>query len=263
MATRKDQSLFGGTRGAETASEPKEADMGPEMDRFETDLQALKASYELFFMGIERLEPTRERDRLRTALRRLQERKIRNTAQKFRRQQLKARMVGLENHWSRILRERETGTYRRDVAKADRRKALLELQKAKEAAAAEGTQTQVRDSRKLDGNEVPEGDMAGASAHATTRPPGATSGAPGSARPRASRAEDLTDNQLQRLYQTYVGARRRCGENANLRYEDMAAALRKQVPQLIEKTGAKAVEFKVVIRSGKAVLKALPRHEDS
>ena len=41
---------------------------------------------------------------------------------------------------------------------------------------------------------------------------------------------------------------------------ELAAALRKQVPKLINNTGAKSVEFKVVIRGGKAVLKALPKH---
>jgi len=41
----------------------------------------------------------------------------------------------------------------------------------------------------------------------------------------------------------------------------MAAALRKQVPRLMSQTGAKSVEFKVVIRQGKAVLKAVPKTE--
>ena len=65
---------------------------------------------------------------------------------------------------------------------------------------------------------------------------------------------------MRKLYKTYVGARKRCGEGVDLRYEDMAAALRKQVPKLINNTGAKSVELKGVIRGGKAVLKALPKH---
>jgi hypothetical protein len=78
-------------------------------------------------------------------------------------------------------------------------------------------------------------------------------------RPSATSADDLTEPKLRKLYQTYIGARKRCGEPVDLRYEDMAAALRKQVPKLLQTTGAKAVEFKVVIRSGRAVLKALPK----
>ncbi len=80
------------------------------------------------------------------------------------------------------------------------------------------------------------------------------------ARPSATSADDLTEPKLRKLYQTYIGARKRCGEPVDLRYEDMAAALRKQVPKLMQTTGAKAVEFKVVIRGGRAVLKALPKH---
>jgi hypothetical protein len=39
----------------------------------------------------------------------------------------------------------------------------------------------------------------------------------------------------------------------------MASSLRKQVPKLMESTGAKAIEFKVVIKGGHAVLKAVPK----
>jgi hypothetical protein len=42
-------------------------------------------------------------------------------------------------------------------------------------------------------------------------------------------------------------------------YDSIAASLRKQVPELMKQHGAKAVEFKVVIKDGKAVLKAVPK----
>ena len=54
-------------------------------------------------------------------------------------------------------------------------------------------------------------------------------------------------------------AKKRCGEKIDVRFEDMAASLKKQVPKLMQSTGAKEVEFKVVIKSGKAVLKAVPK----
>ena len=38
----------------------------------------------------------------------------------------------------------------------------------------------------------------------------------------------------------------------------MASRIRQQVPQLLEKHKAKNIEFKVVIKGGKAVLKAVP-----
>jgi hypothetical protein len=42
-------------------------------------------------------------------------------------------------------------------------------------------------------------------------------------------------------------------------YDSVAASLRKQVPELMKQHGAKSVEFKVIIKDGKAVLKAVPK----
>ena len=39
----------------------------------------------------------------------------------------------------------------------------------------------------------------------------------------------------------------------------MAASLKKQVPKLLASTGAKSIEFKVVIKQGRTVLKAVPK----
>ena len=40
---------------------------------------------------------------------------------------------------------------------------------------------------------------------------------------------------------------------------EVAANLRKQVPELLKQHNAKSVEFKVVIKDGKATLKAVPK----
>ena len=50
-----------------------------------------------------------------------------------------------------------------------------------------------------------------------------------------------------------------CGEpTAGISYESVASRIRAQVPQLLEKHKAKNIEFKVVIKGGRAVLKAIP-----
>ncbi len=251
MATR-DLKLFGGTRDLNAKQEP---DLSPELDRLEKDLDALKATYELFFMGIEKVEPKIQFDSIRKRLRAVQERTVRNTGLKFRRQQLKAKFVTLQNHWNRVLRQRENGTYRRDVVRAERRAELLA--ERERLMAQKEPPTEVRKAPEAEGVDVPTPGSKTSVPRVDQPPQGRDV-----SRPRASRPEDLTDDHLQRLYQTYVGARRRCGESANLGYDDMATALRNQVPKLMSQTGAKSVEFKVVIRGGKAVLKALPRHED-
>lgn len=70
---------------------------------------------------------------------------------------------------------------------------------------------------------------------------------------------ELSEDKLRRLYDTYLFARRRTGEAIDgITYEAVAERIKAQVPQLLAKHRAKSVEFKVVIKSGKAILKAIP-----
>jgi hypothetical protein len=78
--------------------------------------------------------------------------------------------------------------------------------------------------------------------------------------PSAGSASDLSDDKLKTVYDAYVAAKRRNKEDTSkMSYDSIAASLRKQVPELMKQHGAKAVEFKVVIKDGKAVLKAVPK----
>lgn len=281
MALRsKDKALFGGrSRYGEQQGDPKQPsdkELNEQIDQIEKDMNELRSQYELYFMGIEKLEPSAQRDLLKSTLRRMVGPHIKNTAVKFRIQQLKARMISLENYWQRTMRQREAGTYRRDTARVARREAELKKQqieaerrKAAEAgripksdvAATAVGRSAPGEGQAITGAALREGRSAAETAGGRAAPQGRQKAE--MTRPSARSAEDLTEPKLRRLYQTYVGARKRCGEKVDLRYEDMAAALRKQVPKLIKDTGAKSVEFKVVIRSGRAVLKALPKHSKS
>jgi hypothetical protein len=69
----------------------------------------------------------------------------------------------------------------------------------------------------------------------------------------------ISDANLRRLYDTYLVARKRCGESTDgLTFDSMASRIRSQVPELMQKHKAKNIEFKVVIKGGKAILKAVP-----
>ena len=73
-------------------------------------------------------------------------------------------------------------------------------------------------------------------------------------------APTISDANLRRLYDTYLVARKRCGESVEgLSFDSMASRIRSQVPELMQKHKAKNIEFKVVIKGGKAILKAVPR----
>jgi hypothetical protein len=70
----------------------------------------------------------------------------------------------------------------------------------------------------------------------------------------------LTDGQLRTLFNTYVMARQRTNEpTENMTLEGLSRNLDRQVPQLLKQYECKAVDFKVVIKNGKAMLKAVPR----
>ncbi|GAC1603625.1 MAG: hypothetical protein NVS4B10_16260 [Myxococcales bacterium] len=70
---------------------------------------------------------------------------------------------------------------------------------------------------------------------------------------------ELSDDKLRRLYDTWVVARQRTGESvAGMNFDSVAEKIRSQVPGLIQKHRAKSIEFKVVIKGGKAILKAIP-----
>ncbi|WP_317987323.1 MXAN_5187 C-terminal domain-containing protein, partial [Stigmatella hybrida] len=70
----------------------------------------------------------------------------------------------------------------------------------------------------------------------------------------------LSDDKLRAVYDAYVTAKKRNQEDTSkMSYESVAANLRKQVPDLLKQHNAKNVEFKVVIKDGKATLKAVPK----
>jgi hypothetical protein len=96
--------------------EPQEIDSA--LDELENRLDRLRSLYEQYFMGIEKIEPTVPRkdvDRRFWILRRTQ---IRNTARRFRLQTLVQRYNTFQQHWTRICREIENGTYVRHLLKA-------------------------------------------------------------------------------------------------------------------------------------------------
>jgi hypothetical protein len=91
------------------------------LDDLETRMERLRALYEQYFLGIEKLEPQTPRkdvDRRIVVVRREQ---VRNTALRFRFTTLLQRYNTLQQYWARTTREIENGTYRRDVRRAAQR----------------------------------------------------------------------------------------------------------------------------------------------
>ena len=214
----------------------------------EEELEEIKVKYEMYFIGAERMEPARRREDLKRNIARLKNAFTRNAGIRFRIQALHARYLSYERLWLRSTREKEAGTYRRDVLKARRK-------------AAERT----------DGAEA--GEAAG-----TTAPPPEQAAAP--AAPAAARASPpvaprvgppplpaakapepaMGEAELRTLYESYVAAKRSCNEDVSrVTLESLSRTVNKQAPEIAAKFKAKRVEFKVAVRDGRAVLTAVPK----
>jgi hypothetical protein len=83
---------------------------------------------------------------------------------------------------------------------------------------------------------------------------------PAAPAPAAAGQGGLSDQKIKAIYEAYVMAKKRCGEDTRaLTLDSVATTLKKQVPELMKQHNARSVEFKVVIKDGKAVLRALPK----
>jgi hypothetical protein len=70
----------------------------------------------------------------------------------------------------------------------------------------------------------------------------------------------MPEVQMRALYDAYRAAKVTCREDVSkLTYEAVARSVAKQIPELITRFQAKSVEFKVEVKGGKAVLKAVPK----
>jgi len=103
---------------------PDEIDLA--LSDLTTRMERVRALYEQYFMGIERLEPTIARKDLDRRLEALRKTPFQNTARRFKFQTLVQRYTSLQQYWYRTCRDIENGVYRKHVQKAQRRFAAEE-----------------------------------------------------------------------------------------------------------------------------------------
>lgn len=94
------------------------AQIDQELSDLDTTLDRLRVTYEQYFLGFERIEPQKLRKDVERRMGVLRREQLRNTALKFRFQTLVQRLSSLQQHWGRITRQIENGTFKRDVARA-------------------------------------------------------------------------------------------------------------------------------------------------
>jgi len=97
---------------------PEELDVN--LEELEVRLERLRALYEQYFLGFEKIEPSVARKDVDRRIYILRREKIRNTGKRFKLQTIVQRYNTFQQYWQRICREIENGTYKRHLLKAER-----------------------------------------------------------------------------------------------------------------------------------------------
>ena len=93
------------------------------LEEAEKALERVRGLHEAYFLGMEKRAPESERLDLQRRLNELRKQGTSNTGLRFRLENLVQRHIVLATYWSRTMREIESGTYRRDIFKANRHQA--------------------------------------------------------------------------------------------------------------------------------------------
>jgi hypothetical protein len=224
---------------AKRAADPDmlEADvLAEEVEALELALQALRTHYEQYFLGMEKRAPAQQHSQLRARLEPLRTPLVKNAVLGFRIRALQQRVATYERLWSRTLQEMENGTYRRDLFKARMRR----RNSSPETAASSTPVPMPSPARPQPAPSEPVLHIAGT--------------------PSKAHPDPLSEPRLRTVYQAYVEAKKRCNEDTTrLSFNSVAESLRKQVPGLLQKHGARDVEYRVFVKDGRAVLRAVPK----
>ena len=101
-------------------AEEAELDLDEELNELDTRVERLRALYEQYFLGIEKLEPTVPRKDVERRIWVLRRVKFRNTAKRFKFNVITQRFNTFQQYWARICREIENGTYKRHMLRAEK-----------------------------------------------------------------------------------------------------------------------------------------------
>lgn len=200
------------------------------VELIEKDMAELRRLFELYFRGLERFAPNDlYADVKKRATGLLREASRWRTADKFRASTCYQKFLTYDRMWARELKAIEEGNSRRDKYLKNKKRQEEAARPMNRAAAAEAT-------------------AAAAAAKSAPRPAASAAGAGGG-----------DDDKMKRLYNVYMQAKKRTGEQSTLSLDGLKKQLEKQIPAIKQKHGCKEVDFKVVLKNGKAMLKAVPK----
>ena len=191
-----------------------------DLDILDTKISKLKVDYEQYFAKILKREPTTLRDEIDRIILKYSNQSIANTSLKFRYSTLTSKYTSYKQFWNRILRQIEEGTYSRG------------------AFGAKLPETPVI------ANGVPQ-----QRPEAAPPPP-----------PREAREEALINlDKFKSIYKQLIEARKTCKEPVEgMTYEKFTQALAQQTEKVKKDLHCKDIEYKVVVKDGKAKLTLIP-----
>jgi hypothetical protein len=233
------------------------------LGEMERKIDRLRSLYESYFMGMERTPPATPRREMNRMMLEMQQVPIGNASLRFRFQALTQKWVLHMTYWNRTMREIEAGTYRRDIARAQRHLAERGGSITEEEALAIGIPKSrvkafvARQQRRV--MSLPTATKPAAEATARTGS-GAPPLPPHSASPTvASPLPGLSDQDFEGAYQRYRDAYKQLGsETQAMSKEKMRARLQKQLPGILEAQRCAQVRLEIAVEDGKVRLRAWP-----
>jgi hypothetical protein len=255
------------------------------ISELERKVERLRTMYETFFSGADRRPPNTPRRELNRLMLELQQLSIRNAGLRFRFQTLSQRWTLYTTYWNRTLREIEAGTYRKDLAKVQRRLAQRGQPLTEHEAVAMGIPLSrakafvEKQNRYLPAPPVKvTGDLEGERTVAEgTAPlpeanaePAVKVKAPAMPPPppparRAAAVElppavaGISDEALAALQLRYNEAlRRQATPRPPVSIEKLRSMLAAKTPDILRQHNATRVDFEVATKDGRVVLKAKP-----
>lgn len=242
----------------------------------ERDFERVKQLYDKYFTGIEKLPPTRDREKVRERIRKLVEIPLRQSEFKFRLQNIVSKVSTYERLWDRLQNQMETGRLKAGALKmslADQAKRPQPEAPAAEAEQEEAETTEVtkrtmpetgfeEDERTaeverpdFDRLEPKQPEQRPAPAPRVPMPrPQSTQ-----PQPRVDAAFRLPEVRMRTLFETFIEAKRSRNEPVErITFDSFSASVKKQIPAIMKKHGCRSVDFKVVQKEQGVTLVAVP-----
>ena len=200
-----------------------------ELTVLDTQLRRLKIEYEIYFSNPTKRPPTDIEWKVVTLLRKFSDGGRMNFSQRYRYNEMAQRYAIYSDLWRKKSRIREEG-YRRP------QDAILSVQGVRGAEDEHQPQHPAYGVSK-----------AAAAGTASSQPVTVQSGANG---------QDGNREQVERLYNTLVAAKKKAGENVSGNLESFSSFVQKKTQQIRKQYGCQDVEFSVELADGQVKLKA-------